>query len=254
MRNFNRLTPMRPFPVLLIISLLCWLHSALSQTKPAYEWVDGVKQHPDYRFKITTDRNPPVYHVGEKVTFTLSATHKGQLIEANEVKWFITKDGVLPALQQGKVVLKHGQAVFSGSLNQPGFLQCRVDFASPGESVPGAKAGAAIDPREIKPSLPAPEDFNAFWDVQKKLIKETPANVKITPVKSPVEGVECFDVQAECSAGVPFSVYLARPIGAKPGSLPAQKSRIAGHNFLSSAVSSFVAGSRHRYFTTGVGW
>ena len=118
------------------------LHTPPAQAKPAFEWVDGVKQHPDYRFKITTDRDPPIYHAGEIVTFTLSATHKGQPIDGKDVKWFITNDGLLPALQAGKVVLTNGQAVFSGSLKQPGFLQCRVDFSAPGESVPGAKAAA----------------------------------------------------------------------------------------------------------------
>jgi len=204
--------------VLLLISLLCPLACTLSQTKPAFEWVDGAKQSPDYRFKITTDRDPPIYHVGEKVTFSLSATHKGQPIDGKEVKWSITNDGTHPALQEGKVVLKNGQAEFSGSLNQPGFLQCVV---IPGESVLGAKAGAAIDPLEIKPSLPAPGDFDAFWDAQKKLVKENPANVKITPVKSPVDGVECFDVQAQCPEGAHFSAYMARPVGAKPGTLAA---------------------------------
>ena len=189
--------------------------------RPVLEWVDGAKQHPDYRFKITTDREVPIYRVGETVTFTLTATHKGQPIDGKEIKWSITKDGLLPALQEGKLTLKEGKAVFSGKLDEPGFLQCRVDFQSPGESVPGAKAAAAFDPLEIKASLPVPEDFDAFWEAEKKLVKDTPANVKMTPVKSQVAGVECFDVQAEIPGGKPFSAYLARPSGAKPGTLPA---------------------------------
>lgn len=206
---------------IIAIALLCALTPVRSQTKPAFEWVDGVKQHPDYRFKITTDKYPPIYHVGEKVTFTLSAMHKGEPIDGKEIKWNITNDGRLPALQEGKLMLKNGAAVFTGSLSQPGFLQCSIVFQSPGESVPGAKAAAVIDPQDIKPSMPAPDDFDAFWDVQKKLLKDTPANVKMTPVKSPVAGVECFDVQAECPEGKIFSAYLARPIGATPGTLPA---------------------------------
>jgi hypothetical protein len=183
------------------------LTSAQAQTKPAFEWVDGVKQHPDYRFKITTDKYPPIYHVGDKVSFTLSAMHKGRPIDGKEVKWYITNDGVMPAIQSGKTALKNGRAVFSGSLNQPGFLQCSIVFQSPGESIPGARAAAAIDPQDIKPSMPAPEDFDVFWDAQKKLLKDVPANVKMTPVKSPVAGVECFDVQAQCPEGKPFSAY-----------------------------------------------
>ena len=182
----------------------------------------AAKQNPNYDFRITTDKgDQPFYHKGEKVTFTISLAHQGQPMDGAKVKWVITKDGVLPPLQSGTVALKNGTFVVSGSMDEPGFLQCRADFQSPGEVIPTARAGAAIDISEIKPSMPAPDDFDAYWTAQKKLLKDTPANVRITPVKSTDPAVECFDIQADCPNGAPFSAYLARPVGAKPGTLPA---------------------------------
>ena len=184
-------------------------------------FIDGVRQNVDYRFGIATDKKEPFYKQGEKVTFTISLNHKGEPLSDAEVKWEISKDGVQPPLQSGKGTVQNGTLVVSGSLNEPSFLQCRADFITPGQSVPTARAAAAIDAGEIKPSMSAPEDFDAFWDSQKKLLRDTPPNVRMTPVKSPEAGVECFDVQADIPGGLPFSAYLARPIGAKPGSLPA---------------------------------
>ncbi|MCX6968105.1 MAG: acetylxylan esterase [Verrucomicrobia bacterium] len=174
----------------------------------------------DYALSIQADRPELFYHKGEKVTFTISLTCKGAVMKDANVKWKISKDGVEPPLQQGTASMKDGAVVVSGSLNEPGFLQCRADFTAPGESVPTARAGVAVDPLEIKPSLPAPPDFDVYWKEQKAKLAAIPMNVRITPVKSSVAGVECFDVQADC-LGAPMSAYLARPIGAKPKSLPA---------------------------------
>jgi cephalosporin-C deacetylase-like acetyl esterase len=82
-----------------------------------------------------------------------------------------------------------------------------------------AVAGAGIDPLEIGPSLPVPDDFDAFWSAQKQKLATVPVNPRLTAVKSPQADVECFDLQADC-VGAPVSGYFARPLGAKPKSLP----------------------------------
>jgi cephalosporin-C deacetylase-like acetyl esterase len=80
---------------------------------------------------------------------------------------------------------------------------------------------AGFDPLDIKPSLPVPDDFDAFWADKKAKLAEVPMNAKLTPVDSPAANVECFDVQVDCLGGAPVSGYLTRPIGAKPKSLAA---------------------------------
>jgi cephalosporin-C deacetylase-like acetyl esterase len=82
-----------------------------------------------------------------------------------------------------------------------------------------ALAGAGVTPTEIKPSLPVPDDFDAFWAAQKKKLAAVPAKAKLTPATTASKKAEVFDVQVD-ALGAPVSGYFARPLGAKPKSLP----------------------------------
>jgi cephalosporin-C deacetylase len=178
------------------------------------------KPPPDYVIQVTTGKEDAMYKQGEKVTFTIKVFYKNEQLRESKIKWRITKDGLEPALQSGQSELKDGSLVLTGTLNEPGFLQCRADLADPSAKAPTGRGGAAFDPLQIKASLPPPADFNKYWDEQKKILAAIPLNIRITPVKSPIEGVECFDVQADGYRG-PMSAYMARPVNAKPKSLPA---------------------------------
>jgi cephalosporin-C deacetylase len=172
-----------------------------------------------YTLTANADRADAIYHRGEKVAFTISVALKDKPVDNARVKWTLSKDG-RDMGQTGEVKLENGKAVIIGKLDEPGFLQCRADITPPGEKGKTVRAGAAIDPLEIKPSMPVPDDFDAYWTAEKKKLAAVPLNVRLTPVKSPVAGVECFDVQAD-GLSWPLSGYLARPVGAKTNSLPA---------------------------------
>ncbi len=180
------------------------------------------KAEPESAIKITAraERQDATYRQGEKVTFNLAVTDAGKPA-AGLVEWSIVKDG-LPTDQKGVSELVDGKAVATGSLNEPGFIQVRAVYR------PSAKAkvapvtglgGAAIDPTQIKRSLPVPEDFDAFWDGMKKRLAEVPVAPSVRPVKAPLPDVESFDVTAP-ALGPQISAYMAKPVGAKPKSLP----------------------------------
>lgn len=173
-----------------------------------------------YELKVSTDRADQVYHRGATVTFTVTLLRDGKPVAGPEAKWSITKDGV-PLNRAGAATIPAAGLVLTASLDEPGFLHCLVETTPPGTPKLTARGAAAIDPLEIKPSLPAPADFDAFWAAQKKQLAATPANLRLTPVTSPVAGLECFEVQADTGVGRGLSGYLARPVGAKPKSLPA---------------------------------
>ena len=172
-----------------------------------------------YTLTVTADRADCSYRRGEKVAFTIAVSLKGVPVNDAKVRWTLSNDGK-DIGQSGEVKLVEGKAIVIGKLDEPGFLQCRADITPPGEKVKTIRAGAAIDPLDIKPSLPAPDDFDAFWTTEKKKLAAVPLNVRLTPVKSPVPNVECFDLQADGLTG-PLSAFLARPVGAKPKALPA---------------------------------
>jgi cephalosporin-C deacetylase-like acetyl esterase len=133
------------------------------------------------------------------------------------VQWTLTQDGLEPK-RSGQAKLVEGRATVTGTLDAPGFLQCRVN-GQVGETKLTALGGVGIEPTQIKPSQPVPADFTAFWDAKKALLAAVPMKARLTPVPSPRNTVETFDVQA-ASVGAGVSAYLARPVGAKPKSLP----------------------------------
>ena len=159
--------------------------------------------------KVITDRPDATYKVGETATFTIESSQPA------EVTLVFSKDGVQPQPAK-KVKLEGGKLSLTGKLDEPGFLQLR---ATSGKA--SALAAAAYDPLQIKPSMPVPEDFDAFWTAQKAALAKMPLKSTLTPVETAVKGVEAFDLQVECLGGKPVSGYFGRPKGAKPKSLPA---------------------------------
>jgi len=176
-----------------------------------------------YTLKVSTDRADATYRRGETVTFAVALTcdATGERVSGPEAKWSITKDGK-PLDRAGTAVLAPSDLNLTASLDEPGFLHCMVE-CTPAAGAPKltARAGAAIEPRAIQPSLPAPADFDAFWAEQRRLLAATPAHLRLVPVPSPTGEVECFEVRAATGFGRGLSGYLARPKGAKAKSLAA---------------------------------
>ncbi len=183
-------------------------HLVAQESKPATNYV----------LNVSTDHADALYKKGEAVSFQVSLELDKQPVSGVEIAWSLSKDGVDPKTS-GKAKLENGKATITGKLDEPGFLLCYVTYQTNKLSFK-ALGGAGIDPTQIKPSLPVPDDFDAFWNAKKAELAKVPMDPKLTPVKSSVEGVEAFDLQA-ASVGAPVSGYFARPIGAKPKSLPA---------------------------------
>jgi cephalosporin-C deacetylase len=189
--------------------LACSPRSLLAQDK---------QSAPKYVLTVNADHPDALYKQGEAASFQLALEFADQPVSEVEVSWTISKDGV-PPIKTGKAKLVNGKATVTGQLDEPGFLVCRATYVTNKTSVT-ALGGAGIDPLKIKPSLPVPDDFDTFWQEKKAELAKVPMDAKLTPVKSTSKDVESFDLQA-ASVGAPVSGYFARPIGAKPKSLPA---------------------------------
>lgn len=196
-----------------------WVASVtlLAVLAPAWAAEKAVAAKPAHTLVVAAERADALYQRGETITFLIRLEEDGRPADG-EVEWALTKDG-LPLPQGGKLKLQGGVAKVTGSLDEPGFVQCKASVMSEKTKVT-AMGGAGVEPLAIKPSAPAPADFDAFWAAKRKALAAVPLNVRLTAVKSPREGVETFDVQAD-AGGSSVSGYLARPAGAKPKSLPA---------------------------------
>ncbi|CAM3019853.1 acetylxylan esterase [Rariglobus hedericola] len=209
---------MRSHLFLLCVPLLGAVLLLSQSARAASSW-DG-KTPVDYVLSVETDRKDAIYRQGETVTFNVELQQNQKPADAEEIEWTISKDGVAP-IQTGKLTLKAGRGVVTGSLKEPGFLQCKVNFKGAKPAISALAAGG-IDLAAIKPSMPAPADFDAFWAAQKKRLAAVPMNTKLTSVPPPAnrDGAETFSFVVD-SIGAPSTGFYGRPIGAKPKSLPA---------------------------------
>ncbi|MFO0939242.1 MAG: acetylxylan esterase [Pirellulales bacterium] len=164
--------------------------------------------------KVITDREDAIYAVGEKVTFKISASDEAGPISGQAVQVVLSTDGYKPQVPQ-TLELKEGTAEVNGRLDLPGFLSVKVTVKNA-----IALAAAAVDPLKIMPSQSVPDDFDEFWDAQRKSLAAIPAKVAMNPIPSPLTEVQAFDVTVDC-LGAPVSGYFGKPVGAQPKSLPA---------------------------------
>lgn len=204
---------------------------------------------PRYSLTVRAERAGAIYKVGESVRFNLSLQQDGQPVDGEQVEWTLSKDGV-PPTQRGRIMMTQGEAAVTGQLDEPGFLQCRVVYQPPSGAALTALGGAGVDPLQIKPSLPVPEDFDAFWSEQKQKLAAVPPNPQLSPVLSKDPEIECLELKADC-IGAPVSGYLAKPRGAKPKSLPIIMT-VHGAGVSSSSLSGPVGWARKDFLALDI--
>jgi cephalosporin-C deacetylase-like acetyl esterase len=160
-----------------------------------------------------------LYNRGDTIRFRVWVRPGAAVPPDAKIEWSFSKDGVEPVVP-GSGQLQDGSLTVSGTLNEPGFLQFRARLQAKGFSSTYALCGAAVEPEHIQPSLPVPDDFDAYWAGQKARLAAIPSNARLTPVDTSAKTIELYDLQAD-SVGAPVSGYFARPKGAAPKSLPA---------------------------------
>ncbi len=83
-----------------------------------------------------------------------------------------------------------------------------------------ASIGLVVDPENFKPGTLPPQDFNTYWQQQKKILKALPVKLKQLAVQANIPGFQCFDIEINCTGPKPARGYFAKPVMAKPKSLP----------------------------------
>jgi len=203
--------PMRRSRLLQFSVFIVWLAAACSV------W---AQQTPGYELKVLTDRPDALYHANDPVTFDMTLLRENQPVAQGQVEYIISNDGE-ETLDQGSLPVTGESLAVTGRLDKPGFLRCQATYTGEDGKKYLSTAGAGVDPLDIRPSLPVPDDFDAFWSEKKKELAAVPMNPVLTPVDSSSADIECFDLQLDCLGGAPVSGYYMRPKAAQPKSLPA---------------------------------
>lgn len=86
-----------------------------------------------------------------------------------------------------------------------------------GRNAGGLTLGAAVAPEKIRPAVPRPADFDAFWDGKLAELAKVPINPTLTSVPANKDGIELYTVKLN-SVGSHVQGYLAKP--ARAGKFP----------------------------------
>jgi cephalosporin-C deacetylase-like acetyl esterase len=158
-----------------------------------------------------------IYSVGETVGWSITPKGKGNTVpyhyEARRNNQAVVKSGTLDLMSGSTTIEVPG--------TEPEMLLVTITANTP----PPTKGtqqktllGAAVSPTLLKPSLPRPADFLAFWKGKLEEQAKVPLNPAVVAVKSPKPGADLYIVKLD-ALNSHVHGYLAKPI--RPGKYPA---------------------------------
>jgi cephalosporin-C deacetylase-like acetyl esterase len=153
-----------------------------------------------------------VFGLHEPIAWEVATT--GGAIRA--AKYRVMRDG-LAVVKEGTLDLSSGKGRVEGpALEKSGTLLAEVTFENLEKKKTRALGGAVVAPDGIAPALPAPDDFDRFWQAKLAELAAVPMQLKIEPAESGVAGVDYFKLTLANVRGRTIHAQLARPTaGAK---------------------------------------
>ncbi len=137
---------------------------------------------------------------------------------AGRYTYTLKRDG-LAVIGTGTLDISTGHATIETSLDRPGMLLVEVrppagtvGFHGASKSEVGrVLLGAAVAPREIRPSAPKPRDFDAFWAAELRRLDSIPPEPVLTPGESGRPDVAYFTIRMNNVKGAHIYGQLAMP-------------------------------------------
>lgn len=218
MKSPRRIPALRLTVALLSIVPFATLGAAPDTPKPAH--ADARILAP--QIVVSPDRADWTYAPGERVSFKIAVLSDGHPIEGATIKYRVG-----PEKFEGEpisaTVPATGLRIDGGTLNEPGFIRCIVQFETAGKTY-RAVATAGFAPEKIQPTQTNPDDFDAFWAKQLQALAAIPLRATKTLVPeacTPEANVYHVGIDTWGPAGSITRFYgmLAEP--SKPGRYPA---------------------------------
>jgi len=154
----------------------------------------------EQKLTITLDRESHLYSIGEKALFRFENVAKPATL-------VFSCDG--GATLDTRRIEHDTQIAFS--LETPGVLRCSAEQ----EGETPVVAGAAFSPEQIRPALPEPEDFDAFWAKWDKKLESVPEDFQMT--KRSTEGeFDFYELSCAGLNGTRARGFLRIPHAAEP--------------------------------------
>lgn len=207
----------------------------------------------------TDKENPVSYKVGEPIVFTLFTTDI-DAVPTNDtyrIRW--TRKGDDGKYAEGFAPFVIGETcVVTTKMDRPGFVRLEASLVgSDGRKVmracraPGMPGwvknytvffdgGAGVNVGEIRQEKPEPEDFDAWWAEQKRILATVPMKATRRKFKE-ANGCTIYELSVDCFGPRPVTGYLFIPKGARPKGC---KARVAfqGYGFYKQGCPEWAGG------------
>ncbi len=158
----------------------------------------------------TASKTSPIYAVGETVTWNIELKDAGGAA-VPDIRYTIKKNA-LTVLKEGALPLVDGKAKLEAKLDEPGTLLVELKAKLPDKEI-STLAGAAIAPDKLKPSVPRPADFDAFWKAKLAELAAVPAAPSLQLVDSGQPSIEYYKITMSNIRGSHIQGQLAKPKG-----------------------------------------
>ncbi len=161
-----------------------------------------------------------LYPMGAKPKFWISASCNGvpgagAVVDATvnaSGRWYQPKTVPVTLDAKGEAWLE------ADAPTEPGWVQVTVAIGKA-----KAAAGAICGKDAIRPALPPPADFKAFWDAEIAAAAKCPMKAtlkEVEPQKHLKDKVRTWEFSVTCAGPRPATGYMSMPVNAKPKSLP----------------------------------
>jgi len=191
---------------------------------------------------LTPKNSDGFYQAGEKAVWTVKPAADSKTTNAT---YSVRKNGTTQVLQQGALDLSSGSATIEVGLDEPGQLALTVTLPpdsqtnavavstnapddtarGPNRRGPGgfgrgqSRDGAIVDAANLKPALPRPDDFDAWWEKKLAELDAIPPNPQLEQTNVNVAGIEYYKITLDNVNGAHVRGQFAKP--AKEGKFPA---------------------------------
>ena len=171
---------------------------------------------PAYHVKVTPDRPNARYSMGEKVVFNVDCKTGVEPI-AEATLAYTLRENDSKEVARGTLKITNGSGRLEHTWTTPGFLLLKVTHPPAKEE---ALSGAACEPEKLQPSMPKPDDFDAFWGKMKERVDATSPEISLVPVAELTnDKIETYTLTMQNYNGTKVRCYFAKPKG--PGPFPA---------------------------------
>lgn len=173
------------------------------------------------RLEVAADHTNAVYRCGERATFFVRVIDDatGGLATNGVVRVLLDNFGeTVQSEQRINLAKDRGPFVFEGTLSDPGFLRLRTIPLGGLKIKANAGQGefnwaVAYDPHLIRPAVPCPDDFDAFWESSiKEYDLKVPEDISLEPYPPKcTDKIDFFRLTVTGPHGRRFYGSYARP-------------------------------------------